>query len=84
MLSDEQRRWTPTTLAEAYGCWPAVWKVEMFDGALQFSSAGDPKWDWRSVAMAARAYPGWRIALHDGFLLSAVPPEREAGTRRTS
>lgn len=66
----------PSTLREAYECWPAGWKVEMFDGALHFTNGSGPEWDWRSVTLAARASPGWRVVLHDGYSISVSPQRR--------
>ena len=78
-LTDEQRGWLPASLDDVWEQWPAVWKTEMWDGAIQLSSGGDPPWDWRSVAMAARAYPGWRVELVNPYRLAVVPPWRRAG-----
>lgn len=75
-LTDAQRAWVPTGCWEAYMQWPAAWKIEIGDGALEFNDGGGGEgWDWRSVAMAARAFPGWRIVLRSPWLLAAHQPE---------
>jgi len=75
-LSDLQRRWTPDTAGEAYAQWPAAGKIELAGDAIDFLS-DNGGWDWRSVAMAARAFPGWRIELRGpGHLAVRQPEER--------
>jgi hypothetical protein len=73
-LSDEQRAWMPASGWEAYGQWPACRKAEVVDDALAFY-AGASSWDYRSVAVAARAYPGWRIQLWGSHLLVVTRAE---------
>lgn len=73
-LSPEQRAWAPESLEEAAQCWPVGWKVEVYAGGVHYTN-GDDSWDWRSVALAARAYPGWRVELHSGARLSVYLPQ---------
>jgi hypothetical protein len=77
-LTPEQRAWVPTA-EEATSCWPHAWKVEVWDGAGVFYDY-EGTWDWRSVALASRTYPGWWVVLdHPGRL--TVHPSKEAGMK---
>lgn len=71
-LTAEQRAWAPADEAEAATQWPVAHKTEYYDRELVFSP-GAESWDWRSVALAARAYPGWTITLEDSGILTARP-----------
>ncbi|WP_448062651.1 hypothetical protein [Cellulomonas hominis] len=62
-LTAEQLAWVPETPGEAYGQWPAGTKVEMYGPIVFTNDAGDANWDSRSLALAARAYPGWLVKL---------------------
>jgi hypothetical protein len=67
-LTVEQRAWEPATPTEAVRQWPFSPKIEMWDGCMVFYPfEGD--WDWRSVAVAARAFPSSRVVLRDSGLL---------------
>lgn len=72
-LTDEQRAWTPTGIAECYDIWPSAWKIEMWDGGIQYTNGSGPDWDWKSVVIASRAFPGWVVTLHHGYRLSVRP-----------
>jgi hypothetical protein len=78
-LSEEQRNWVPASEAEAIPCWPYCHKAEAYGGELVFLPGWDEPWDWRSVALAARAYPGWTVTLEDEGPLLVRPPERQPG-----
>lgn len=80
-LSDEQRAWMPPTAWDAYGQWPCASKVELADGLEFLTYAGG--WDWRSVALAARAYPGWRVELRGEGFLTITPPRGQNPTDAT-
>ena len=84
-LTPQQRGWVPRDTTEAYGQWPIVGKVEMQDATLTFSADG-VAWDWRSVAAAVRAFPGWRVALLGlGTLMVRQPgPRLPAGSDDTA
>ena len=72
-LDDEQRAWVPDGSWSAYEQWPKARKIELIEGSLWFTG-GAADWDWRSVALAARAYPGWRVALESPGWLTVTPP----------
>lgn len=69
--------WVPADETEAMNCWPFLHKAEAYGGELVFSPAGGEPWDWRSVCLAARAYPGWRVTLEEEGVLTARPPAAE-------
>jgi hypothetical protein len=69
-LTEEQRAWQPANDLDAVQTWPTVHKVENWDGVLRYYAVEE--WDWRSVAMAARTFPGVRVELLDPWHL-AVP-----------
>ncbi|WP_444663595.1 hypothetical protein ACT17Q_15645 [Cellulomonas sp. CW35] len=77
-LSDEQRTWMPPTAWDAYGQWPCASKVELADRLEFLTDAGG--WDWRSVAVAARAYPEWRVELRGEGFLTITPPRGQDPT----
>ena len=77
-LSKEQRAWMPTTAWDAYGQWPCASTAELADRLEFLTDAGG--WDWRSVAMAARAYPGWRVELRGEGFLTITPPRDQGAT----
>ncbi|MCI2237608.1 hypothetical protein MO973_16435 [Paenibacillus sp. TRM 82003] len=67
-LTDEQRSWQPADSVEAVAQWPNASKVENWSGVLVFYAPEE--WDWRSVALAARTYPGRRVELADAGQLT--------------
>ena len=73
-LTDEQREWIPADETEAIACWPYFHQAEVYGGQLVFTSGSDEPWDWRSLALCARVYPGWAVTLEDGGVLAARPP----------
>jgi hypothetical protein len=73
-LTPEQLAWVPTP-EEALNCWPYAWKVEVWEGAGVFFDY-EGTWDWRSLVLASRTYPGWRVVLdHSGRLTVYGPIE---------
>ncbi|GCE75641.1 hypothetical protein [Cellulomonas biazotea] len=81
-LSDQQRAWMPATAWDAFGQWPCASKVELADRLEFLTHAGG--WDWRSVATAARAYPGWRVELQGDGFLTIAPPQGQDPTDATA
>jgi hypothetical protein len=74
-LTPQQLAWMPEP-GEVLGLWPHAWKVEVWDGAGTFSDY-EGTWDWRSLVLATRTYPGWWPVLnHPGRL--TVYPTKEA------
>jgi hypothetical protein len=78
-LTDEQRAWVPASFTEAWEVWPNGWRIEVLDGVIIYTNGAGPDWDWKSVAMAARCYPGWRVELIDLGVLTVHPPGSGAG-----
>lgn len=71
-LTDEQREWVPTSAEEATTQWPTIGRVEIWEGQLLYRAAGGAHSDWRSVAMAARAFPGAVIELREEMALAVI------------
>ncbi|HEY4753947.1 MAG TPA: hypothetical protein VIH37_11720, partial [Candidatus Limnocylindrales bacterium] len=63
-LTAEQRAWAPRHQVEARALWRAVTKVGLAAGVLVYL-ADEHRFDWRIVAVAADAFPGWRIRLYN-------------------
>lgn len=77
-LTEEQRAWMPASSEELAGQWPMAHEIENWDGIPVFYALEE--WDWRSVALAARAFPNVRVELRNPWLL-AVPLDRRDGHR---
>ncbi|MEZ0494633.1 hypothetical protein AB2L28_20545 [Kineococcus sp. TBRC 1896] len=67
-LTEEQLAWAPASAEELAGQWPMARKIEMWDGDPMFYALEE--WDWRSVALAARTFPGVRVELLDPWHLA--------------
>ncbi|RHA43781.1 hypothetical protein [Cellulomonas rhizosphaerae] len=78
-LTEEQRRWIVTDADTAHTQWPSAWKVERSPDAIWFTNGAvnDGGWDWRSVSIAARAFPSWRVELWSPAYLTLTAPPRE-------
>lgn len=67
-LTLQQRAWVPDE--EAWGAWewPHADRVEVWEGVMMFENRFQLPWTWRSVAIAARAYPDRRVRLVGSYL----------------
>lgn len=77
-LTDDQRGWLPTTAEEATTQWPTIRHVEIWEGQLLYWAASGAEWDWRSVAMAARTFPGALIELRQEVALAVIFRQQSA------
>ncbi|MDP9395495.1 MAG: hypothetical protein M3Q27_15105 [Actinomycetota bacterium] len=74
--SAARQTWVPLRTADATACWPYGATAEHSGGGIRFARSG-AAWDWRSVALARRTYPGWDVRLlPDGALWVGPPPSR--------
>jgi hypothetical protein len=77
-LTSEQLAWQPVE-SDGHGQWPAASKVKWGPRAIVFlHDSGAAAWDWRSVALAARTYPGWDVKLATPWLLVVIAPAASA------
>jgi len=80
-LAPDQLSWVPSSSWDAYSQWPCGTRVEHGESPSFRNDSEDAAWDWRSLVIAARAYPGWSIELEPPGYLRAWHRGEYQGTR---